>query len=58
MYLLEFIMCVKKKGPIIFVALISHYTPNLMSCNGASYKSRELSADQFVYVALSVYMNV
>jgi hypothetical protein len=41
-YILEFILSVRKVGLAILFALLAHYTENVMSCNGASYNSREL----------------
>jgi len=47
-YNLEFIVSLRKVGLVILFALLAHYTTNVMSCNGTSYNSRELCADQFV----------
>ena len=48
MYILQFIVSVRKVDLVIIVALLAHYTATVMSCKGASYNSRELCADQFV----------
>jgi hypothetical protein len=43
-YLSEFIVSEKNMDPTILVALTTHYTPNLTSCNGISCISLESSA--------------